>query len=322
MHAGTPLPKAALAVPQGALAAALAGLLAALLAAAPLPAQESPADGTAAAAAAAAEEAEPLEQYRVELIVFEYGDALAGTTEDWSAPVEAVPKDEPLADEDAAAGDTADVAQDGPDAPAAGDAAPVAAGDTADETRADGEPEEPLFRFMPLPEEERELGELYRRLANADGYEPLLHVAWQQPGYEPDASQPLDLARLAELPGRLRGEARLYRSRFLHLVLDLELWSAPGGGRIAPQAPLPPRPLYGVAEDEPLEALEPDVYRLSERRKLRSGELHYYDHSRYGVLAKVTPVETEEAAGEPGQDDGGEAGGAGEDTTPEGTASG
>ncbi len=316
MHAGTPLPKTAPALPRGTLAAALAGLLAALLSAGPLPAQESPANGTDTAAA----EAEPLEQYRVELIVFEYGDALAGTTEDWSAPVEAVPEDEPLADEDAAAGDTADVAQDGPDAPAAGDAAPVAAGDTADETRADGEPEEPLFRFMPLPEEERELGELYRRLANTDGYEPLLHVAWQQPGYEPDASQPLDLARLAELPERLRGEARLYRSRFLHLVLDLELWSAPGGDRIAPQAP--PRPLYGVAEAEPLAALEPDVYRLNERRKLRSGELHYYDHSRYGVLAKVTPVEAEEASGEPGQDDGGEAGGTGEQVLPAGAGSG
>ena len=320
MHAGTPLPKTAPAVPQGALAAALAGLLAALLTAGPLPAQESPADGTDAAAAAGAEETEPLEQYRVELIVFEYGDALAGTTEDWSAPVETVPEDEPPADEAAAAADTADAAQDATDAPAAGTAAAGAAADTADEAGADGEPEQPVFRFMPLPEDERELGELYRRLANADGYQPLLHVAWQQPGYEPDASQPLDLARLAELPGRLRGEARLYRSRFLHLVLDLELWSAPGGDRLAP--PAPRRPLYGVAEPEPLAALEPDVYRLSERRKLRSGELHYYDHSRYGVLAKVTPVEAEEASGEPGQDDGGEAGDTGEQVVPAGAASG
>jgi hypothetical protein len=297
MQAGTPLPKPA---------AAFAGLLAALVAAGPLHAQESPAEGTDAAAAAETEEAEPLEQYRVELIVFEYGDALTGTTEDWSAPVEAVPDSEAPADEDASAADLAEASQAGRDASGADGTAPGAAGDnTADETGAVGEPEETVFRFMPVPEEERQLGELYRRLANADGYEPLLHVAWQQPGYGPDVSQPLDLARLAELPERLRGEARLYRSRFLHLVLDLELWSAPGGDRLAPQAR--PRPLYGVAEEEPLQALEPDVYRLSERRKLRSGELHYYDHSRYGVLAKVTPVEAEEEPDEAGQDGGGEA---------------
>jgi hypothetical protein len=234
--------------------------------------------------------------------------------------VEAVPDGEAPVDEDASAADLAEAAQAGRDASRA-DGPGAAGNDTADATGAVGDPEEMVFRFMPLPEEERQLGELYRRLANADGYEPLLHVAWQQPGYEPDASQPLDLARLAELPERLRGEARLYRSRFLHLVLDLELWSAPGGDGLAPQAPARPRPLYGVAGEEPLEALEPDVYRLSERRKLRSGELHYYDHSRYGVLAKVTPVEAEEEPDEAGQDGGGEGGG-GEAVAPAGAATG
>jgi len=304
MFAGTPSSKT---VP----ATALAGLLAALLAAGSLDARQAPADRAGAATPADAQETEPLEQYRVELIVFEYGDALAGTTEDWSAPALAVPA------EDEQRGDT------DPDAAtAAGEPAPVAAGDAGDETSADGEPEEPVLRFMPLPEEERELAEVYRRLANANGYETLLHVAWQQPGYDPDASQPLDLARLAELPKRLRGEARLYRSRFLHLVLDLELWSEAGGGRAASQPAPRPLPLYGVAQEEPLDALQPDVYRLRERRKMRSGELHYYDHSRYGVLAKVTPVEPEEESPEPGEADGSEAGGAGEDPMPPGTESG
>ena len=278
--------------------------VAALLAAGPLPAQEPAGPGSAAGTVPADGEAEEaLEQYRVELIVFGYGDALAGSTEDWSAPPD--PADEAESETDI---DT-DIGEDGalpddrpPERPDRDAAAPGARGNTAGDTGSGGyqtgdQTEEPVFRFMPLPEEEFELGDLYRRLGNANGYEPLLHVAWQQPGYDPEAARPLDLSRLAELPDGLQGEVRLYRSRFLHLELDLELWSGPRrtlpGPQTATTAPLFPdrgRPDAG----EPLDALAPDIYRLSERRKLRSGELHYYDHPRYGVLARVTPVEAEE----------------------------
>lgn len=288
-------------------------LVAALLAAGPLPAQEQAAAGVEPAETGAEE---TLEQFRVELIVFEYGDALAGTTEDWSAPPE--PADDTATGEETGTGTETDtetseggVTQDDrpQQRPQPGATSPRAPGDAAGATgNADDQPEEPVFRFMPLPEEELELGDLYRRLGNTDGYEPLLHVAWQQPGYAPDAARPLNLSRLAELPDGLQGEARLYRSRFLHLQLDLELWSEPRGALSAPQTatPAPLFPDRGRSDaGEPLEALAPDVYRLSERRKLRSGELHYYDHPRYGVLAKVTPVAVEEEpAGESGPDTG------------------
>lgn len=271
--------------------------LSALLAAAPLKAQQEP--------AAVEEEAdEPLDQYRVELIVFEYGDALAGSTEDWSAPAEDEADgdgDGETADGEAAEEEAARVEATGEGAGAASAGQSPAAprdGDATDDTGAEGETDQPVFRFVPLPEDELELVEVYRRLAGTAGYEPLLHVAWQQPGYEPADARALDLARVGELPDRLRGEARLYRSRFLHLGLELELSSA--RSERLPQQPQTPRPLTpsDSAAGEPLQALEPDVYRLSERRKLRSGELHYYDHPRYGVLAKVTPVEPEETPAE------------------------
>lgn len=279
--------------------------LVALLAAGPLPAQQQPAAAPPAAGQDGA--AEPLDQYRVELIVFEYGDALAGTTEDWSAPAEVG------AEADVEDGETADSEGE----TAAGRTAnsqPVPAR-TADGEPADGGTEQAVFRFMPLPKEELELTDLYRRLAGTNGYQPLLHVAWQQPGYEPADARPLDLSRVADLPEGLRGEARLYRSRFLHLALELELLSAPRAD--IPARAMRPQPLTqtgGTAEGEPLAALEPDVYRLSERRKLRSGELHYYDHPRYGVLAKVTPVEPPNGPGEPGGGENGDAGAASADT--------
>lgn len=288
---------------RAALAPAFAAVL--LLAAGPLPAQEQVPPGSADGVPADPAAEEPLEQYRVELIVFEYGDSLAGSTEDWSAPPD--PADDTATADEAATGTEADAeaAESGalrgdrlPERPVADAASPGASADPEGETGSEGDqPEQPVFRFMPLPEEELELGELYRRLGNTDGYQPLLHVAWQQPGYDPETAQPLALSRLAELPERLQGEARLYRSRFLHLELDLELWSQPGRSLPAPETATaePLFPDRGRRDaGEPLDALEPDVYRLSERRKLRSGELHYYDHPRYGVLAKVTPVEVEE----------------------------
>jgi len=308
--------------------AALAAALAVLLAAGPLPARQ--ADLAGPAATEQDEAVEPLDQYRVELIVFEYSDALAGTTEDWSAPAERTPQGEETTAGEVDADDgssgqpgvsaSAEAADGGEDRYSAGGAAADATGGIGeiDAMQATGnaatdETEEPVFRFMPLAEEELELGDLYRRLRNADGYEPLVHVAWQQPGYEPEDARPLDLARLAELPARLRGEARLYRSRFLHLALDLELMSAPRQGLVAPVTAVP-----SSGEGERLAALEPDVYRLIERRKLRSGELHYYDHPRYGVLAKVTPVEVDEAGAAPAQPEaeGGGESGTTEQTTP------
>ncbi|WP_405220148.1 CsiV family protein [Lentisalinibacter sediminis] len=284
--------------PRSGIALAAAALAVLLVAAGPVSAQEQAAPGSAAGTVPADTDAdEALEQFRVELIVFEYGDSLAGTTEDWSAPPDPV--------EDTA---TVDGAETGTEADTEADTEAAETGETGETGIAGDPPEEPVFRFMPLPEEELELGELYRRLGNTDGYEPLLHVAWQQPGYDPETARSLDLSRLAELPDGLQGEARLYRSRFLHLELDLELWSEPQSALPAPQSatPTPLFPDRGRSDPgEPLEALAPDVYRLNERRKLRSGELHYYDHPRYGVLAKVTPVEMEEqAAGEPDSGEG------------------
>lgn len=243
------------------LAAALVTGLGALLAATAL-AQDRPVTTDTAAEGAA-----PLDEYRIELIVFEYGDSLAGTTEDWPKPFE------PEAGE--------------PDYPQADEAQPeLSPEDEAATDMAGGPPAaEPPFRFRPVPEEALELTALRRKLAQSRGYEPLLHVAWEQPGYDPETTQALDLARLADMPERLRGEARFYRSRFLHLALDLELLSDLAGA-----APALPPADAGFGGDA-VQALAPDVFRLSESRKLKSDELHYFDHPRYGVVARVTALE-------------------------------
>ena len=47
-------------------------------------------------------------------------------------------------------------------------------------------------------------------------------------------------------------------------------------------------------------ASPPVYYRISEDRILRNGEVRYYDHPKFGLLARVTRVE-EEAPADPGE---------------------
>lgn len=131
-----------------------------------------------------------------------------------------------------------------------------------------------------------ELSPLMRRLNAQSAYRPLMHLVWDQVAAV-DAEPPvIDVGASVLASPQLRGTATLSRSRFLHLRLDLEY--LPEG---AP-APLPLAP-GGRLQDT--RVLVPR-YRLQESRRMRSGELHYFDHPAFGVIAMVTPVSANRAA--------------------------
>jgi hypothetical protein len=107
------------------------------------------------------------------------------------------------------------------------------------------------------------LGGVARRL-NTGGYRLLWHQAWVQ---RPQRGAGIDLAALATLGQgtalpELSGEIGLNSRRFLHLGLDLEL--APADG----------------APDE-----------LRQRRRIRLGEEHYFDHPRIGAIAVIRALD-------------------------------
>lgn len=134
------------------------------------------------------------------------------------------------------------------------------------------------LEFTPLPREVWRLADTGAALERRDGFELLLHAAWRQPVYGPEEETTLDLARVGLMPQALGGTASIYLTRFLHLKLDLEF------------------------ADRAAAATSPEtlVYRLSERRKMRSTELHFFDHPRFGALALITPWESDDAAGDTG----------------------
>jgi len=115
----------------------------------------------------------------------------------------------------------------------------------------------------PYREAGRSLNAHRLQLKQTGRYKPLLHVAWIQPVTRKGKKL------FFELPGRgspLVGTIRMSRGRFLHADLDVLYRTWAGGGE------------------------SQRSYRLKEKRRMRSDELHYVDHPALGVLIRATPI--------------------------------
>jgi len=135
----------------------------------------------------------------------------------------------------------------------------------------------PWYRM--LAPEALELGRAAARLSALDAYTPLVHVGWSQQALLEDEAIAFDLAWL----GRLRpaGTIRLHRSRFLHLTVDLSLQD---DYRYV-EEPIPFGARWPLAE-----LRGPVRYSLQAQRRIRSEELHFFDHPAFGILIVVRPV--------------------------------
>lgn len=105
-------------------------------------------------------------------------------------------------------------------------------------------------------------------LLEQDGhYRVLAHQHWQQTIDARTVAKPVRVA--AANPDELEGTIRFFMSRHLHLDVNLLFREGVAGAERS----------GGV------------VYRLSEQRKLKSQETHYFDHPKFGVLVRVMPLE-------------------------------
>ena len=84
----------------------------------------------------------------------------------------------------------------------------------------------------------------------------------------------------------------LYLSRFLHLVIDLALEEPDRDGTTADR---PYEPSYDTRRDSyayGLPIVQPATYyRISEDRIMRNAEVRYFDHPKFGVIARVERIE-------------------------------
>lgn len=127
-----------------------------------------------------------------------------------------------------------------------------------------------------LPSDQFTMHKIYDEMRRLGVYEPLMHFGWTQVTLPEDESDARPLSSFATPPSGLDGELTLYLSRYLHLNVDLKL-DAAGQSR----------------QTNSFEYSEPVRYHIAENRILRNGELRYFDHPKFGVLAKIMRVEEE-----------------------------
>jgi hypothetical protein len=142
------------------------------------------------------------------------------------------------------------------------------------------------------------MADIATRLERLDAYEPMMHFAWTQPTHSQEDTPAIDLTSLGEAPEGLTGSFALYMSRYLHLVVDLTLEEAVITGEPVSidnsvLAFGDERTVFGNEDPGPVR------FRIADNRIFKNGDLRYFDHPKFGVLAKITRVEEEEPAVEP-----------------------
>ncbi len=151
-------------------------------------------------------------------------------------------------------------------------------------------------------EEDYTMTEIYNKLVELDAYQPLVRAGWTQPTYEKEVTGPIDLQTLAESPPWLAGSLTLYLGRYLHLVVDLTMNA---DHTVAEEVPddTEMEPTFGdsrvrgdyEAIDAYAEVIAPPIrYRIFEDRIMKNGDIRYYDHPKFGVVAKITRFEEPE----------------------------
>lgn len=169
-----------------------------------------------------------------------------------------------------------------------------------------GKADKVLIPYLELPKEAQRLGNDFQILKLSADYRPLLHVVWEQPGYDTDAGRAVHLEKrvatedqMPALPPELAenqikddtyhipepvidGTIRLRTSRFLHVDVDIAYF---------------PDKFLQILRQQQQDASNPqqlavnqnaDYVRLRESRKIKLNELHYFDHPLFGVLLQVT----------------------------------
>lgn len=180
-----------------------------------------------------------------------------------------------------------------------------------------------------LSPEQYSMDEIYQRLVALDAYHPIMRAAWTQTTQGQDQSPAIRLRALGNPPPGLDGTVKLYQGRFVHLGVDLELdaeGAYAGGGTASDMRSATDRAIaesipgsedrYGSSDGESRQPIpvysdtgyseeiyvedggffpQPVHYRIDEVRIMRDGGIRYYDHPRFGVIAKLTEIPAETA---------------------------
>jgi hypothetical protein len=189
--------------------------------------------------------------------------------------------------------------------------------------------------YVLLEKEFFQLSNIAKKIDSSSQYDVVLHLAWRQPTFDEDKSLPVFVfdGMLDRDPTPqpnatsgfsqgydfyvnglesgptykwLSGTLKLSVSRYLHLESDLHIKRRITRQEVIEESPPPDSGGFGSFFGMPKEPtpilIERSVlqdYRLFETRRMRSKEIHYFDHPLMGIVVKVTPYELEIPVAEP-----------------------
>ncbi len=234
------------------------------------------------------ETVEPVRRYTVELIIFSYGEGASAGTETWIADEPAIEVAPDPADDDYFDSDFSEFPEPGEELEEI--ATPAIARRYMD------------LELVLLDTDTFTMNEIYDKLVELDAYEPIMRAGWTQPTYEKDMTASIGLRTLGDPPPGLDGTLMLYLGRYLHLVVDLTMdkdapLSSPPEETSASVLTFGDSRIQNEYEliDQYGELLPPPIrYRISEDRIMKNGDIRYFDHPKFGVIAKITRVEETE----------------------------
>ncbi|MGL5291087.1 MAG: peptidoglycan binding protein CsiV [Vibrionaceae bacterium] len=156
------------------------------------------------------------------------------------------------------------------------------------------------YSIKKLSKSQLMLTEHYQKLASSSRYQPLLHVGWRQndngrnsmPKIRVTAGERLDAGNSDINPYELDGYIRLYVQHYLFLETDLALFKKASHPITPPVAQSDHGDAYAHStlatnsHDSFLQA-----YPFQEKRRMRSGEIHYLDHPYIGLIINVRRAE-------------------------------
>ena len=121
-----------------------------------------------------------------------------------------------------------------------------------------------------LPQQQLELSSAWRRLERLPAYQPLLLTGWSQPVWDKDIAPAQAVA--GGIDPQISGQVTFYEQRYLHLRLDMVVEEL-------------------LLQSDPSLGRELVQVRFQGDRRVRIGETHFFDHPRFGVLARVERIE-------------------------------
>lgn len=243
------------------------------------------------------EEAPEIRRYTVEIVVFAYVEDISVGTEVFPPEMVVVVEEELPVE-----GDDGVLDEDEPelliqDEPIVEDELIEDDGIVADDEAEEIDPDAARLLTVLMTEDEFTLQHVIDKFDELDAYETIMHIGWTQATLAREETEAIELQLFGEPPPGLTGSFSLYLGRYLHLIVDLAL-DAPGNDDEEPTIADTPAFRFGdfrlrYEDEEPL--FEELVrYRLVDNRIIKNGDIRYFDHPKFGVVAKVTRAEEEE----------------------------